>query len=108
MGSASAVTYQTGVGVGFTFNPTLSINLSSADILIPNLAPGNSSDSNTITVTVNTNTAYGYTLNATVGEATNYNTRNLKRSDTDAVLRSTPTAFTLLSTTPSRALPSFF
>ncbi len=81
VGSASAVTYQTGVGVGFTFNPTLSINLSSADILISNLAPGNAADSNTITVTVNTNTAYGYTLNATVGEATNYNTRNLIRSD---------------------------
>ena len=77
----SALTYQTGVGVSFTFNPRLAITLSSADLIISNLAPGNAADSNTITVTVNTNTAYGYTLNATVGEATNYNTRNLIRSD---------------------------
>ncbi len=99
VGSTSAVTYQAGVGVGFTFNPTLSINLSSANILIPNLAPGNSSDSNTITVTVNTNTAYGYTLNATVGEATNYNTKNLKRSDTDAVFSSIDYGSSLASIT---------
>ena len=77
---ASTLTYQTSIGVGFTFNPMLSINLSSVDLIISNLAPGSSADSNIITVTVSTNTAYGYTLNATVGEATNYNTRNLIRS----------------------------
>ena len=78
--NVSALTYQTGVGVSFTFNPRLAITLSSADLIISNLAPGSSADSNIITVTVSTNTAYGYTLNATVGEATNYNTRNLIRS----------------------------
>ena len=76
----SSLTYQTSVGVSFTFNPRLAITLSSADLIISNLAPGSSADSNIITVTVSTNTAYGYTLNATVGEATNYNTRNLIRS----------------------------
>ena len=75
--NALALTYSSDVGVRFTFNPTLEISLSSADLLIPNLSPGTVSDSNIIDVIVKTNNITGYTLNATVGNNTTYNTRNL-------------------------------
>ena len=44
--NVSAVTFQNNVDVEFTFNSTLSISLSSADLLIANLAPGASASSN--------------------------------------------------------------
>ena len=77
----SALTYSQAVDVSFTFNPTISISLSSADLLIDELVPGSIADSNTIDINVSTNTAFGYTLSANVGNATSYNTRNLIRSD---------------------------
>ena len=58
----SALNYESSVGIGFTFNPTLSISISSPDLIISNLTPGNSSDSNSINVSVATNASYGYTL----------------------------------------------
>ena len=73
----SAVTYQTGVGVNFTLNPKLTLSLSSANLLIPELAPGTSGNSNEITITVSTNAAYGYNLSASVGNNTAYNNRDL-------------------------------
>ena len=75
--SVSALTYQQDIGVNFTFNTALRLTLSSADIHIYNLAPGTASDSNIINVNVLTNSVSGYTLNATVGNDTTYNTRNL-------------------------------
>ncbi len=75
--AVSALTFSSDVEVGFTFNPMISISLSSADLVIPELAPGSMADSNEITVTVTTNTAYGYTLNATVGQEDDYETRDL-------------------------------
>ena len=72
----SALTYSSDVGQTFTFAPALQINVS-ADLVISNLSPGTASDSNIIDVAVLTNNATGYTLNATVGDNTNYNTRNL-------------------------------
>ena len=74
--SASALTEESEVDVKFTFNPMLTLSLSSADLIIANLIPGTSEDSNTIAVTVNTNNLSGYTLSATVGNSTK-NTRNL-------------------------------
>ena len=62
--NASALSYSSSVGVGFTFNPTLSVNISPSDLVILNLAPGTTNDSNTINVSVATNAAYGYTLSA--------------------------------------------
>ena len=59
---ASALSYKSEVGIGFTFNPTLSINISSSDLVISNLVPGSSSDSNIINVSVLTNASHGYTL----------------------------------------------
>lgn len=73
----SALTYSEDIGVSFTFNPMLRLTLSSADLSIYDLAPGSSADSNTITINVLTNTTNGYTLNASVGNNSTYNTRNL-------------------------------
>ena len=66
---SSALTYSSNVETGFTFNPTISVNLS-GDLLINNLAPGSVSDSNTINVTVATNASQGYVLTATSGTKT--------------------------------------
>ena len=72
--NTSALDYSSNVGIGFTFNPTLSINISSSDLIIDNLTPGTNSDSNIINVSVATNAAYGYTLSATVGDSLHNNT----------------------------------
>ena len=70
----SALTYQNSVDVEFAINPSISINLSSNDLIIDNLTPGNSSDSNVITATVSTNAGYGYYMSATAGtSSTNTN-----------------------------------
>ena len=67
--NSSALTYSSNVDVGFTFNPTISVNLS-GDLLINNLAPGSTSDSNIINVTIATNASQGYVLTATSGTKT--------------------------------------
>ena len=81
--SVSALTYSQAVDVSFDFNPTLSVSVSSADLVIPELVPGNTADSNTITVGVSTNAFFGYTLSANVGNNTKYDTRSLIRADDD-------------------------
>lgn len=65
-----ALTYQDTVDVQFTFNPTVSINVS-GDLIIPNLTPGSALDSNIITVKAGSNDSHGYTLYSTVGSSTN-------------------------------------
>ena len=82
-GMTSALTYQQEIGVNFTFNQSLGITLSTDDLHIYNLAPGSASDSNVIDVRVLTNSINGYTLNATVGNNTTYNTRDLKHSNSN-------------------------
>ncbi len=62
--NTSALNYQTETDIKFTFNPTLSINISSSDLVIDNLTPGTTSDSNAINVSVATNASHGYTLSA--------------------------------------------
>lgn len=81
--NVSALDYSSNVGIGFTFNPTLSISLSSNDLVISNLVPGSTLDSNSINVSVATNAAYGYNLSATVGSNTYNNTslNNINSSD---------------------------
>ena len=68
--TVSALTYQNSTDVEFTLNPTISISLSSPDLIINNLTPGSSSDSNIITVDVSTNAGYGYYMSATAGTST--------------------------------------
>ena len=60
--------FQTTQPVQFTFNPTLSLNVS-GDLIVNNLTAGDNADSNEITVAVNTNVASGYYLTATAGTA---------------------------------------
>ena len=72
-----ALSYQSNVGVSFTFNPTLSVNISPSDLVISNLTPGTTSDSNIINVSVATNAAYGYTLSAIM----NGNNNNLTHTN---------------------------
>ena len=81
----SALTYQDEIDMQFTFNPTVQIAVS-GDLIIPDLAPGSSSDSNIITVTAGSNDAHGYILYGTVGSSTNnYTDLRLSSSNTTNV-----------------------
>ena len=79
----SALSYESSVGIGFTFNPTLSVSLSSNDLVIANLTPGSSDDSNSINVSVATNASYGYTLSAIAGDSTHNNSNLTHSNNTD-------------------------
>lgn len=74
---AHGLTYSQDIGVSFTFNPVVGLTLSASDLIISNLAPGTAADSNVIDINILTNNANGYTLNASVGNDSTYNTRNL-------------------------------
>ena len=50
--NTSALSYQSSVGVGFTFNPTLSVSISPSDLVISNLVPGSTLDSNVINIVI--------------------------------------------------------
>ena len=93
---ASALTYQDAVDLQFTWNPTLNISLSSADLIINNLTPGTSADSNIITINVATNNASGYVLTATTGNTSNASTNLVNTTDNTKL-------FTSLATTDSLA-----
>lgn len=90
-----ALSYQTYQRLDFTFNPTLQLALSSAELTISNLAPGASSDSNVINIGVATNTFGGLNLAATVGNSTNDTTSLVSHIDNNP---SNNPAFTNLST----------
>ena len=104
----SALSYQSEVGIGFTFNPTLSLSLDSSDLAISNLTPGTTGDSNSISVNVATNAAYGYTLSATVDNTnlTHTNETNTWGYSYKNNLASTPTwsNYSGLSTSTSKVL----
>ena len=85
--NTSALSYSSSVNVGFTFNPTLSVNISPSDLMIQNLTPGTAADSNNITVSVATNTTYGYTLSAIM----NGNNSNLTHNNGTNVFSSIAT-----------------
>ena len=88
--NTSALDYSSNVGIGFTFNPTLSVSLSSSDLVIPNLVPGSTLDSNSINVSVTTNASYGYTLSANVGDDI-HNNSNLTHTNNTSVFSSIAT-----------------
>ena len=96
---AFAVTYQIPVDVIFTFNSTATLSIS-GDLVIENLTPGNSSDSNIITISASSNNIVGYDIEATVGDSTN-NYTDLRISSSDST-----NVFTSLSSNVS-ALNSF-
>ena len=93
--NTSALSYQTETNINFTFNPTLSINISHSDLVIDNLAPGTTGDSNTINVSVATNAAYGYTLSAIM----NGNNNNLTHTNGTNIFSSIATDASLSSLT---------
>ena len=72
--NTSALTYQKSTDVKFTINPSVSITLSSSDLVINDLAPNSNADSNIINVKVESNNSTGYTLKSSVGNSTTYNT----------------------------------
>ena len=78
-----ALDYSSNVGIGFTFNPTLSVSISPNDLIIDNLIPGSTLDSNSINVSVATNAAYGYTLSANVGDDIHNNSNLTHTNNTD-------------------------
>ncbi len=71
--STSALTYQQDIPVSFTFNSSIILTLSSADLRINNLVPGTVADSNIITVSATSNNSTGYVVTATVGDNTHSN-----------------------------------
>ena len=71
--NVSALSYQSNIGLNFTINPSLSISVSSNDLVIPSLIAGSYDDSNSINVVVGSNTLSGYTVSA--------NTSNEEMSD---------------------------
>ena len=93
----SALSYQSNVGVGFTFNPTLSVNISPSNLVIDNLTPGTASDSNVINVSVATNSAYGYILTTSAGNNITYSTTNLVHTNGSNVFSSISTNANLTS-----------
>ncbi len=95
VGDGFTVTYQSNVGVNFTFNPSISLSVSD-NLNVDNLTPGNSSDSNIITVGVTTNSVAGYTLSATVGNKTDASTALTNTANSSYT-------FTNLATTPGVA-----
>ena len=88
----SALEYTTTYNNAFTLLPSISVSLSSAslagsaDLVISDLLPNTSSDSNEIIVNVESNNSTGYVLNSSVGSSTNpYSTygRNLTNTTSD-------------------------
>ena len=95
--NTSALSYQTETNVNFTFNPTLSINISPSNLIIDDLTPGTISDSNVINASVATNSAYGYILTTSVGNNATYNTTNLVHTNGSSVFSSISTNTNLTS-----------
>ena len=70
----TTVSSSASANASITVAPTIRVTLTGGDLVIDNLIPGSSSDSNIITAAVTTNAAYGYNLLATTGtSATNTN-----------------------------------
>ena len=95
--SVSALTYSNNTDVTFTFNPTISLSVS-GDLVIDNLSPNNSADSNTITVTASSNAPVGYTLYTNVGDSSNnYTDLRMSSSDSTNVFGVLPSAVASLA-----------
>lgn len=69
--------------VEFELGESISISLSSSDLKIVDLLPGEQKNSNVVTVRVSTNNASGYTLSATVGSSENESKNLINVNTTD-------------------------
>ena len=67
--NTNALEYSSNAGINFTISPSISVSVS-GDLIIDELAPGSSSDSNIVIVNVSTNNVNGYNLSSTVGNNT--------------------------------------
>ena len=88
-----ALTYSSVSDVEFTFNSVISVSLSSPNLVISDLAPGEASDSNIVTVGATTNGSAGYQLSATVGV----------KNGTDALVNTTNSSNTFVNLTATKA-----
>ena len=83
--NVSALSYQSSVGLNFTINPSLSISMSSNDLVIPDLVAGTSSESsNNLNVVVATNTLAGYTVSVNTDNedlVSDYDRNNIANSN---------------------------
>ena len=75
------------VDVKFTFNSTLSMTVSGESMLIGEVTPGNTGESDELTVKVETNSTSGYYLAATAGSADKQYT-DLKHEEKESVFKS--------------------
>ena len=73
-GIARAQEFQSPEQVQFTFNSTISVNITGGDLVIGSLTPGDGKDSNIITVTTSSNATAGYNVYGSVGSDTITNT----------------------------------
>jgi uncharacterized protein (TIGR02145 family) len=96
--NVSALSYSSNVGIGFNFNPSISVSISPSNLVIDNLTPSITADSNTITVSVATNAAYGYTLSA-MANGNNSNNSNLTHTNGTSIFSSIATDASLSSLT---------
>ncbi|MBR3248931.1 hypothetical protein IKF89_02790 [Candidatus Saccharibacteria bacterium] len=81
-GDANAkLEYSTSYKNEFTINESVSVTVPSTGLTISELVPGTVSDSGIITVNVQSNSGNGYTLNASVGNSTTYDTNQLWHVD---------------------------
>lgn len=78
--TAHALTYQDSMDMSFTFDPAVSIQLSSDTFTISDLVPSGATDSNIVNITVRSNNTDGYTMSSTVGSASDYDYTDLRLS----------------------------
>ena len=82
--ASAVIEYSTSYVNEFTINDSVSVTVPATGLTIEELIPGTSSDSGIITVNVQSNGTNGYTLNATVGNNTTYDTQDLWHVDRSA------------------------
>ena len=100
--SVSALTYSEDVDVNFTFNTSLTVSLSSSNIVINDLTPGTSDNSNIVDINVVTNNINGYYLTSTVGNNSDTDSSsNLIHNTTNLVHSNGTNTFTSLSPSDS-------
>ena len=66
---ADTTSNSSSANASITVSPTIRLTLSGGDLVINDLVPGSTADSNVITASVTTNSASGYFLSATTGTA---------------------------------------
>lgn len=88
------LSYQDSVKLQFDWDSSLSMTIDDLNLIVNDLVPGGSAGvSNTINIGVTTNSGSGYTLSATVGNASN--------ATTDLTLAGVSTKFGMLGTSAS-------